>query len=410
MGRLRRLRATARFVCLTSAAWLALVTTVAVAAAETESPTYAVRTRALELAYNLDLDEPVAIMQRAAKEHPNDAATFRTLATLAWLRILFARGSITADDYLGPVTKQTIAMPQPPADLAQLFTANVQRATAISERRLTANPKDVDALYELGATIGLSASYSASVEGRMFAAFQAARRAYNTHERVLTLDPRRKDAGLVVGTYRYLVAGLAMPLRWVAYLAGFGGGRQRGLRMIEEAAAFDSDARIEAKFALVLLYNRERRYDAALEVLDELQRLFPRNRLLWLEAGATALRAGRAAQAERQLAAGLARLSTDSRPRMAGEEMLWRYKYGSALAALGRRDQARGELQRALAAPGRSWIRGRTHTELGRLAAASGDRAAAVREFDRAVALCESDNDPMGATEARRLKAALPQR
>lgn len=396
-----------RFVCQTLAAWLAL-TAVVGAEAQVQSPTYAVRTRALELAYNLDLDEPIAIMQRAAAEHPNDAASFRTLATLAWLRILFARGSITADDYLGPVTKQTIAMPKPSADLAGLFTTNAQRATAICERRLAANPRDVDALYELGATIGLAASYSASVEGRMFAAFQAARRAYNTHERVLALDPRRKDAGLVVGTYRYLVAGLAMPLRWMAYLAGFGGGRQRGLHMIEEAAAFDSDARIEAKFALVLLYNRERRYAAALRILEELQRLFPRNRLLWLEAGATALRAGQAAEAERQLTRGLALLSADRRPRMAGEEMLWRYKHGAALAALGRRDEARGELQRAVAEPGRTWIRGRTHTELGRLAAAAGDRAGAVREFDRAVTLCESDNDPMGAAEARRLKASLP--
>jgi hypothetical protein len=37
-------------------------------------------------------------------------------------------------------------------------------------------------------------------------------------------------------------------------------------------------------------------------VLGELQRAFPRNRILWLEDGATALRAGRPADAERVLA------------------------------------------------------------------------------------------------------------
>ena len=42
---------------------------------------------------------------------------------------------------------------------------------------------------------------------------------------------------------------------------GFGGGRERGLRMIEQAATYSGDSRIEARFALLLLYNRERRYD-----------------------------------------------------------------------------------------------------------------------------------------------------
>ena len=41
------------------------------------------------------------------------------------------------------------------------------------------------------------------------------------------------------------------------------------------------------------MYNRERRYDAALGALQELRRLHPRNRLVLLEAGSTALRAGR---------------------------------------------------------------------------------------------------------------------
>ena len=59
-------------------------------------------------------------------------------------------------------------------------------------------------------------------------AFGSARRAYNEHERVLALAPARKDAGLIVGTYRYLVASLSMPVRWMAYVAGFGGDKERG--------------------------------------------------------------------------------------------------------------------------------------------------------------------------------------
>ena len=71
-----------------------------------------------------------------------------------------------------------------------------------------------------------------------------------------------------------------------------------GLALIERAAATPSDSRIDALFALVLMYNRERRYDEALKALQELRRLHPRNRLVVLESGSTALRAGRAEQAE----------------------------------------------------------------------------------------------------------------
>src|SRR5207244_561673 len=106
-----------------------------------------------------------------------------------------------------------------------------------------------------------------------------ARRAYREHERVLELDPRRKDAALVVGLYRYGVASLPAAMRLMAHLAGFGGGRDRGVRLVEDAAQYDSGVQSNALFMLVLLYNREARYDDALRVIDGLQRRFPRNRL-----------------------------------------------------------------------------------------------------------------------------------
>ena len=91
--------------------------------------------------------------------------------------------------------------------------------------------------YDLGAAAGLNASYIASIEGRLLAGFRPASRAYDEHEKVLRLDPSRKDAGLTVGTYRYIVSTLSLPLRLMAYVAGFGGGRERGIQMLKETAA-----------------------------------------------------------------------------------------------------------------------------------------------------------------------------
>jgi tetratricopeptide (TPR) repeat protein len=356
--------------------------------------------------YNLDRDEAIDGFRRAIAADPLDAAAYRGLASSLWVSITFRRGNMTVDDYLGrAVTKPPTsgAPPPPPADVASAHREAIERAIAIARDRLAKNPKDPDAHYQLGAAVGLRASYAATVEYSAMSAFRAAREAYDEHEQVLTLDPRRKDAGLIVGTYRYVIAGLSMPVRWMAYVVGFGGGKERGLKMIEDAAAYGGENQDDARFALVLLYNREKRYDDALRVLATLRERFPKNRLAWLETGATYLRAGRAADAERFLNDGLARSANDTRTRMFGEEALWYYKRGAARAALGRATDADADLRRALKAEGRKWVYGRTHIELGKLAMKAGKPPAAREEFASAITLCESDNDPGAAEEARRL-------
>src|SRR5690606_17514457 len=111
----------------------------------------------------------------------------------------------------------------------------------------------------------------------------------------------------------------------VAYVAGMDGDKEKGLALIEESARAATEVQTEARFALVLLLNRERRYDDALRVIAQLRRQYPRNRILVLEQGATSSRAGYHAEAERALSEGLAMLERDTRPRMFGEAALWHY-------------------------------------------------------------------------------------
>ena len=174
--------------------------------------------------------------------------------------------------------------------------------------------------------------------------------------------------------------------------------------MVEQAASIDSLVRTEARYALILLYNRERRWDDALGVLAALRDLYPRNRLLWLETGATALRAGRAADALRWLDEGLAMTARDTRGRMFGEDALWRLKRAEALRLLGRHEDAQRTLLEGLAAPqARDWVRGRTHLELGEVSLVLGDRDQARWQATKALPLLERGNDPQGVRLARRL-------
>ena len=386
------------------ARWFAAVLSLAFAAPARSNPeSVALRARASAQIYNLDRDQAIETFHKAIAADSQDAAAYRGLATGLWLSITFRRGNMTVDDYLGRVTKPTGPSTAAAPENARAFNDALERALAIARQRIAANPRDADAHYQLGAAVGLRASYTATVEGSVLGAFRAAREAYDEHEKVLALDPRRKDAGLIVGTYRYIVSALAMPLRWMAYVVGFGGGKERGLKMVEEAAGYGGDNQEDARFALILLYNRERRYDDALKELAILRDRYPRNRLVWLETGSTQLRAGRPADAERVLNEGLARFVNDRRQRMFGEDALWLYKRGAARAALGRTADAQADLKQALAAEGRKWVYGRTHLELGKLALKAGNRAAARQELQTAITLCESDNDEPTAAEARRL-------
>src|SRR5215472_8722674 len=229
----------------------------------------ALRTRGAEQIYNLDRDLAATTFRQAIAADPQDAAAYRGLATTLWLSITFRRGNMTIDDYLGgSASKPGGTWPTPPPETVAAFREAIERALAIARQRVALNDKDAEAHYQLAAAVGLRASYSATVDGSVMGAFRAAREAYDEDETVLSLDPTRKDAGLIVGTYRYIVAALSLPARVVAYVVGFGGDKNKGLKMIEDAAGYAGDNQEDARFALVLIYNREKRYDDALKVLQ----------------------------------------------------------------------------------------------------------------------------------------------
>jgi len=353
-------------------------------------------------AFNLDHDKALATFTEAVNADPADPGAYRALAVNAWMHLLYLRGSITVDDYLGSTTKPNVKLKTPPPELAQRFRTNIDKALQLAESGLRTRPNDPNAHYDVGAAVGQIAAYAATVDGKLFDGFKAARRAFTAHERVLELDRSRQDAGLIIGTYRYIVANLNWALRGMAYLVGFGGGREKAIEALEACGRYPSDVQIDARIALVLIYNREKRFDAAIRILDGLREQYPRNRLLWLETGATYIRAGRPADALPALDAGIAKFEADDRPKAFGEAALWYLKRGTARLAAGLRDEAATDLRHALTVEARDWTRGRTHIELGKLSDLAGRRAEATSAYQKGAGICRQDNDPLGAAEADR--------
>src|SRR5206468_7112074 len=68
--------------------------------------------------------------------------------------------------YLGRATQPNTPMAPPPPETAAAFRDAIDHAITIARARLARNANDADAHFQLGAAVGLRASYTATVEGR----------------------------------------------------------------------------------------------------------------------------------------------------------------------------------------------------------------------------------------------------
>lgn len=358
------------------------------------------RARGIELSFNLDHAEALAVIREAIAADPGSLAGYRLLATTLWSNTLLEQGAMTAEDFMGESSspfrsrRSNAALEEARADL-------LRRTEALATQR-GASRSDVDAIYQVGAAYRFLSGVAGTIDGSQWRSIVAARRAYQEHQRVLMLDPSRKDAALTVGMYRFLVSRLPAWSRIAAQVAGFDSDGASGVRLIEDTAAHEGPAQANAMFSLIAIYNQLGRHDEALKMIRDLQPRFPRNRLLWLEAAGTQLRAGRAADARLSLERGLQLVATESRPLAFGELARWRYLYGVSLARLQHADAA-AQFRAALQAPALEWVHGRAHLELGKLARRSGQAIEASTEFVTALRLCEAMDDTICVTEAKDL-------
>lgn len=358
--------------------------------------------QAFQAAYNLDQPAALTLARRAVATSPAEPKAHRTLAAVLMLEMLFRRGAVSVDHYMAGMTRMQASLQKPPQDLESEFRRALARAIELADARRKHDPADLDALYELGTAYALQATFIASIEGSMRSALRSAKLAFDAQEEVLERDPKRAGAGLVVGTYRYLVSALSLPTRLLAYVVGFGGGKQRGISLLEEAAR-DPNTYVDAQTALMLVYSREGRHDDVVRIAQSLAAEYPRNRLFVLEAGAAAVRAGRAVDANAILTRGLGVLDRDERPKMPGERAVWLYKRAMARVLLKQLAEAQADLDRALQSDPQGWVRGRIHIEIGKIADLSGRRREALAAYQTARSLCELHNDPLCIQDATRL-------
>ena len=158
--------------------------------------------------YNLDYDHSIAEFTQILQRHADDPFAVNHLLVAILFRELDRIGALNSGDYTNDLFVTSARLPADPAAKKQIKDL-VDRALGLEEKRLDANPKDVDALYARGVTRAQSSTYTALVERAWFSALRNAVGARRDHERVLELAPNYVQAKLIVGTHNYVMGSLS---------------------------------------------------------------------------------------------------------------------------------------------------------------------------------------------------------
>jgi tetratricopeptide (TPR) repeat protein len=273
-------------------AMIVIVLAVIPATGQTSSPwlTEAERARFEELRdsgfealYNLDYAkarENFSEMERLFPKHP---AGSQFLASSLWIETLHKTRRLQSSLFNSKSFYSNSDEKVDPKVVEQ-FKAWTRASKKLSEARLKQEPRDTEALYFLGSTEGLKASFEEAVERRHFAALRDGSDAVDHHRQIIKLDPSFRDAEITIGLYEYVVGSLPLPAKILAGITGARGSKKKGILKVERVAQEGRMARDQAKTLLIVLYTREKRFNDAAMVARELATKYPRNYIYRLEA------------------------------------------------------------------------------------------------------------------------------
>src|SRR5690242_7589256 len=238
------------------------------------------RANGYDALFNLDYDGARRTFEKMIALAPDDPAGPESFATSLWLEQLNKTWEAKSTLY----TDETNTKDKPKIDAAKVaeFKKWTRRAKQLSEARLRQNPRDVEALYFLGAAEGLEAAYAAGVEQKYMAALRTGSDAVDHHHKVLEMSPQFIDAKLTIGLQNYVIGSLPLPVKMIAGTFGLSGSKKRGLKELEEVARDGHWGRDVARLVLIDLYKREKRWDDAVATARDLSTRYPRNNLFKL--------------------------------------------------------------------------------------------------------------------------------
>src|SRR5438094_512100 len=353
--------------------------------------------------YNLDFTTAEHGFETLTEDYSDNPDYWNALASAIWVRITFNQQKLNIESFsgrsLGTRDSKDTVNPADEKRLRETVGIAIQKAETILKK----NPNDVRALYAKGISQGTLAAFEATVKRSYVSAHGKAKEAHDLHQQVLKLDPTFNDAQLGVGAYDYVVGVLPGLLRFVLSPLGVrSAGKEMGIQELEAVATKGKIASTDAKMILVVVYTREKRYEQALNLLQELHSTYPRNFPFELAEASVYGKMQKWDEAEGVYEQILAKIH-------AKKDGYERLRQARVLSALGTNDVDSHQFERAMdtfqqvisATDATVNEKGRAQLWLGKLFDSEKDRSKALEHYEALLAL---DCSPDLKAEAQRYK------
>ncbi len=238
---------------------------------------------ALEHLHELDYDGAVERFEEVRRQHAGDPEATALLLDATLFRELYRLDLLDTTFYAndGFLTGKH-PTPEDPQARDRIFSL-ADEAVSEADKRLQANPRDVDALFARGFARSLKAVYLAMVERGFMPGMHLAIQAKDDCKDVLEMDPEYVDAKLVYGVYEYVVGALPWGFKVMIGFFGITGSKDKGLALLRDDGNRGSVTSVEAQTAIALFLRREAKYSEAIGIVHQLVERYPHNFLFSLE-------------------------------------------------------------------------------------------------------------------------------
>lgn len=349
--------------------------------------------------YNLDYDGALQRFETVLRAHPQDPMANAYVLQVIIFRELYRQDLLDTtyyarDHFLSSSRKVVI-----PAEVRTRIEDLTNGAVDLADGRIKANAQDKDAYFARSYAKGMHAAFTTLADHSYAGAAKQGLASRNDSEQVLKLDPNYSDAKMAVGIQQFAVASLPKFVRMLVGIAGIGGNKEDGLRLLRDAAAHGTVTKVESQTALSLFLRHDARYAEAFEVAHGLAQQYPHDYLYRLEEANLMKDAGKGPEAIRIYERVLA---DATKPGYFVEPRLQLAYFGLGETQRGQNDAADAAQSylRASEQPNCSdWMRKRAQLNAGMMLDLLKQRNAAVKQYQLASA---SGGDQSQAGEARK--------
>ncbi len=209
----------------------------------------------IEAFYQTDWDQANKIFSEIKEQYPKDPTPHFFESMMPFLEYFFVDQS---------------------EELANEFLEKSERAVELSHENLEKSSTDTTMVLMLSGLYGYRGLVAAG-QGEHRIALQSGLKGFNYTRQLLSLDSHRPDARIGKGMFYYMVGSVPSGMKWAVNIFGLNAEIEDGFHELKMAANSNSYVSNDAKMMLMYLYQKEERFDDALNYANELTDELPDN-------------------------------------------------------------------------------------------------------------------------------------